>query len=142
MTGYLDVFIEVADLTGIDEGSFPGQIYAREAMTDPTDATPILYLCRLTEAQYQHLVAEGIPFATWATLGKDGKKAKLVRKIKDRDAKDKDIPVLVFGGALRSPGSQPIIPDTSPQATTSVMPEPARREEPKEEGNVSTQPAH
>lgn len=142
MSNYLDVFMEPAALAALAEGAAPGQIYAREAIADPADAKPILYLCRITEAQYQHLVAERIPFATWATLGKDGKKAKLVKKIKDKDAKDKDIPVLTFGGALRSPGSPTIIPDASPQATTAVIPEPALREAPKEEGDAATKSAN
>lgn len=128
MSIYLDVFMELAVLADLPEGLAPGQIYARHVMTDPADAKPVMYLCRITEEQYQHLVAERIPFSTWATLDKDGKKAKLVTKIKDTGAKDKDIPVLLFGDDLRSPGSPIIRPDATPQETTAVISTPPSRE--------------
>lgn len=113
MTTFLDCYID--DPSAITEGHAPEQIYARVPVYDDKDKF-VTYLCRVTEDQYRHWSAEGI-LETWAT------KTKAKKKIKDKEGNDKDIPTIVFGGTLYSPGSPVIIPDDSVQVGLAI-PEP------------------
>jgi hypothetical protein len=110
---YLDAYID--DPSAIEEGHAFNQIYARVQVLDDKDK-PVTWLCRLHEDQYRHWSTEGI-LETWAT------KTKAKKKIKDKEGNDKDIPTIVFGGTLYSPGSPVIIPDDSVQVGLAI-PEP------------------
>jgi hypothetical protein len=114
MTAYLDAYI--ADPKDLKEGHGVEDIYARVPVLD--DKGKILtWLCRVTEDQYRHLASLDL-ITTWATTTKIKKK-----KIKDKLGNDKDIPNIVFGGTLHSPGSPEIIPDDSVQVGD-VIPSP------------------
>jgi hypothetical protein len=110
---YLDCYID--DPSAIEEGHAFNQIYARVQVLDDKNKH-VTWLCRLNEDQYHHWSAEGI-LETWAT------KTKAKKKIKDKQNNNKDIPTIVFGGTLHSPGSPEIIPDDSVQ-DGGIIPEP------------------
>jgi hypothetical protein len=100
---YVDIYMD--DPSAIEEGHAPDQLYARVPVTDASGKR-MTWLCRVNEDQYRYLVAEGIAFDTWKTT----KKAKV--KIKDKNGNDKEIPHIVFGSNLVSPGSPVVTPTT------------------------------
>jgi hypothetical protein len=101
---YLDCYI--ADPKDLKEGHGVEEIYARVPVYDDKDKV-LTWLCRVTEDQYRHLSKAGL-VTTWATVDK-----KATKIIKDKANKDKEIPTIVFGGSLVSPGSAIVVPDKS-----------------------------
>lgn len=119
MTNY-DIYVEAAVANATPAGPDPGQIYAREPAYDPTTGEVLTYLCRVTEEQLLYFDKMAIAYTTWDSVNVQGKRKALKVKIKDKAAKDKDIPTIVFGGDLSSPGCAPVTPDSEIGSTEKI----------------------
>jgi len=101
---FLDCYL--ADPKDLKEGHGVEEIYARVPVLDDKGKV-LTWLCRVTEDQYRHLSKAGL-VTTWKDVDK-----KATKVIKDKANRDKEIPTIVFGGSLVSPGSAIVVPDRS-----------------------------
>ena len=127
MTMYYDIYLEAATIDKVKEGHAPDQLYARVPVTDKHGEV-LTYLCRVNEDQLLYLDAEAIPYTTWNTVDLRGKRKDIKVKIKDKEAKDKDIPTIVFGDVLSSPECAPVTP-TKEIDSTAVIEKPKLKQD-------------
>ena len=106
---YYDIYIEAATLEKATEGQNRDQIYARVPVTSKSGEV-LTYLCRVNEDQLLYLDAEEIPYTNWFTVDVSGKRKDIKATIKDKEAKDKAIPTIVFGSGLSSPECARVTP--------------------------------
>jgi hypothetical protein len=109
MTVYYDVYLEAATIEKVKEGHAEDELYARVPVTD-TKGEVLTYLCRVSADQLRYLDKEKIPYTTWNTVDVSGKRKDIKATIKDKEAKDKAIPTIVFGGGLSSPECARVTP--------------------------------
>lgn len=117
---YYDIYVEAAVADATPAGPDPGQIYARVPAYDPETGAMLTYLCRVTEAQLLYFDEQAIAYATWDTVDLKGARKALKVKIKDKAAKDKDIPTVAFGGDLHSPGCAPLTTGAEVDSTDKI----------------------